>query len=136
MSTSSTPDLYRLTGVTYGNGDDVTYTYDGVGNRTTMVTGAGTTQYAYDAADRISSVTPPGASAITYTWDDNGTLTARGSDSFGWDAAERLTSATVDSLSSSSVYNGDGLRDSVTYFWFTDPLHMGHEPVDSSSIGR
>ena len=111
-------DLYRLTGVTYGNGDDVTYTYDGVGNRTTMVTGAGTTQYDYDAADRISSVTPPGASAINYTWDDNGTLTARGSDSFGWNAAERLTSATVDSLASSSVYNGDGLRDSVTYFGY------------------
>jgi YD repeat-containing protein len=59
-----------------------TYTYDAVGNRETLVTGAGTTQYAYDAADRLTSVTPPGAGAISYTWDDNGNLEARGSDSF------------------------------------------------------
>ena len=57
----------------------------------------GTTQYAHDAADRITSVTPPGESPIAYTWNDNGTLTARGSDTFNWDAADRLVSATVDS---------------------------------------
>jgi YD repeat-containing protein len=49
-----------------------------VGNRKTMVTGAGTTQYAYDAADRLTSVTPPGAGAISYGWDDSGSLTRRG----------------------------------------------------------
>jgi YD repeat-containing protein len=34
-------------------------TYDAVGNRKTIVTGTGTTNYAYDAADRLTSVTPP-----------------------------------------------------------------------------
>ena len=43
------------------------------------------TAYAYDDADRITSVTPPTpASAITYTWDNNGDLTNRGGDSFAW----------------------------------------------------
>jgi YD repeat-containing protein len=42
------------------------YTYDAVGNRKTMVTGAGTTNYAYDAADRLTSVTTPDASAVSY----------------------------------------------------------------------
>jgi YD repeat-containing protein len=33
---------------------------DAVGNRKTMVTGAGTTSYTYDAADRLTLVDPPG----------------------------------------------------------------------------
>jgi len=85
-----------------------------VGNRETMVTGAGTTQYAYDAADRLTSVTPPGAGAVSYTFDDNGNLTDRGSDDFAWDAEDRLTSATVNSVTTTFTYNGDGLRDSLT----------------------
>jgi YD repeat-containing protein len=47
-----------------------------------MVTGAGTTQYAYDAAHRLTSVTAPGAGAIRYGWNDNGNLTSRGRDGF------------------------------------------------------
>jgi YD repeat-containing protein len=77
-----------------------------------MVTGAGTTQYAYDAADRLTLVDPPGAGSTSYTFDDNGNLTSRGSDSFSWDAEDRLTSATVSSVTTTFTYNGDGLRDS------------------------
>jgi RHS repeat-associated protein len=79
-----------------------------------MVTGAGTTNFAYDAADRLTSVTPPGQSAVSYGWDDNGNLTSRGADSFSWDAEDRLTSATVSSVTTTFTYNGDGLRDSLT----------------------
>jgi YD repeat-containing protein len=64
----------------YPGTDETDYTYDAVGNRKTMVTGASTTQYAYNAADRLTSVTPPGQGAISYGWDDNGNLTSRGSD--------------------------------------------------------
>jgi RHS repeat-associated protein len=85
-----------------------------VGNRKTMVTAAGTTQYAYDAADRLTSVTPPGQGAVSYGWDDNSNLTARGSGDFDWDAEDRLTSATVSSVTTTFTYNGDGLRDSLT----------------------
>ena len=57
---------------------------------------------------------PPGQSAVSYGWDDNGNLTDRGSDSFSWDAGDRLTSATVSSTTTTFAYNGDGLRNSLT----------------------
>jgi YD repeat-containing protein len=85
-----------------------------VGNRFNIVKASGTTTYAGDAADRLTSVTPPGAGAISYTWDDNGNLTDRGSDDFTWDAEDRLTAATVSSVGTSFAYDGDGLRDSLT----------------------
>ena len=65
--------------------------------------------------DRLTTVTPPSpASAISYTWDDNGNLTDRGSDSFSWDYEDRMVSATVNSVTTSFAYRGDGLRDSRT----------------------
>ena len=67
-----------------------------------MTDGSGTTTYSYDDAGRLTTVTPPSpASAISYTWDDNGNVTARGSDSFSWDYENRMTGlqpATVSSM--------------------------------------
>ena len=72
-------NLYRLTSVTYPGPTTTSYAFDAFGNRTSKTDGAGTTAYAYDDADRITAVTPPSpASAIGYTWDNNGDLTARG----------------------------------------------------------
>jgi RHS repeat-associated protein len=82
------------------------------GNREEMTTGAGTTTYAYDDADRLTEVDPPAASPVAYTWDDNGNLTDRGADAFAWDYEDRMTSATVNSVTTNFVYRGDGLRDS------------------------
>ncbi|MEP0766097.1 MAG: hypothetical protein HRF45_06085, partial [Fimbriimonadia bacterium] len=85
------------------------------GNRTSMTTSAGTTAYTYDDADRITQVQPPSpAPAIDYTWDDNGNLVERGSDTFGWDYEDRMVEATVNSVTSTFAYRGDGLRDSRT----------------------
>lgn len=86
------------------------YTYDGVGNRLTEATHLGTTTYAYDAGDRLTSVTPPGGPASTYTYDANGNQTASGSDTFAWDAADRLESATVGSTTHNYTYAADGRR--------------------------
>jgi RHS repeat-associated protein len=108
-------DLHRLTSVTYPGPSTTTYDFDAFGNRTQMTVGAASTTYAYDDADRLTSVTPPSpASAVNYTWDDNGNLTARGSDSFSWDYEDRMTSATVNSVTTNFVYRGDGLRNSRT----------------------
>ena len=107
-------NLYRITNADYPGADETDYTYDAVGNRKTMVIGAGTTSYTYDAADRLTLVDPPGAGSTSYTFDDNGNLTSRGSDSFSWDAEDRMTSATVSSTTTTFVYNGDGLRNSLT----------------------
>ncbi|MBK6317393.1 MAG: RHS repeat protein [Dehalococcoidia bacterium] len=106
-------DLYRLTSVTYPGPSTTNYDFDAFGNRTEMVVGAASTTYDYDDADRLTEVTPPSAaSPISYTWDDNGDLTARGSDSFFWDYEDRMVSATVNSVTTSFVYRGDGLRES------------------------
>jgi RHS repeat-associated protein len=107
-------DLYRLTEVTYPGPATTEYTFDAFGNRLTMTNAAGTTDYTYDDADRLTEVDGPSTSPVTYTWDDNGSLTARGSDSFGWDYEERMTSATVNSVTTTFAYRGDGLRDSRT----------------------
>jgi len=94
--------------------DFVRYTYDPVGNRLSEQTHLGSTTSAYDAADRLTSFTPPGASAITYTYDANGNQTAAGADTFAWDATDRLTAATVDGSTHTYAYAGDGRRLSTT----------------------
>jgi RHS repeat-associated protein len=108
-------ELYRLTSVTYPGPSTTTYAFDAFGNRTSMTVGTDETTYTYDDADRLTSVDPPGSPpAVSYTWDDNGSLTARGGDSFAWDYEERMTSATVNSVTTTFAYRGDGLRDSRT----------------------
>jgi RHS repeat-associated protein len=109
--------LYRLTGVAYADGTTQAYTYDAVGNRLTEAQGGATTSYAttsyaYDAADRLTSVTAGAATA--YAWDANGNQTGRGGDAFTWDAEDRLTGATGGGASASYAYRGDGLRHSKT----------------------
>ncbi|HEU5314746.1 MAG TPA: RHS repeat-associated core domain-containing protein [Chloroflexota bacterium] len=101
--------LYRLTGVTYADGTLQGYTYDPAGNRLTKTQGGTTTTYAYDNADRLTTV-----GGVSYTFDANGNQTGRGADTFTWDAENRLTSAVVAGATSTSVYRGDGLRHSLT----------------------
>lgn len=51
----------------------------------------------------------------SYSYDNNGSVTARGSDSFTWDSANRLTAATVSGVDPQTMtYNGDGLRQTRT----------------------
>ena len=65
--------LYRITEANYSNGDYYHYTYDTVGNRLTQETLIGTvpltTNYVYDAANKLTSV-----DSVAYTWDNNGNL--------------------------------------------------------------
>ena len=87
-----------------------TWAYDPVGNRLTQATYQGTTSYAYDAADRLTSVTAPGSVVTTYGYDANGNETAAGSNSYSYDLADRLASATVSSTTQTYTYAGDGVR--------------------------
>jgi YD repeat-containing protein len=107
-------DLYRLTSVTYPGPSTTTYAFDAFGNREGMTTSAGTTTYTYDDADRITSVLSPGPSVLEYDWDDNGNLVERGSDEFVWDYEDRMVEATVNAVTTTFAYRGDGLRNSRT----------------------
>jgi RHS repeat-associated protein len=96
--------LNRVTSATY-SGSGETYTYDSLGNRLTK----GATSYTYNAASEMLM-----AGSTSYTYDNNGNEKTRGSDTFNYDHENRLTSATTGGVSSSSTYNGDGLRMSHT----------------------
>ncbi|MBW2661547.1 MAG: hypothetical protein JRD93_06080 [Deltaproteobacteria bacterium] len=48
------------------------YTYDNVGNRLTMTTLTGTTQYTYDAINQLIGVVLPDSSATNYNLDESG----------------------------------------------------------------
>ena len=80
-------NLYRLTQVTYPGGEQVTYAYDPMGNRTSLTsTVSGATSYTYDAADRLLT-----AGATSFAWDANGRMTGKGSATYTYDALDRLT---------------------------------------------
>jgi uncharacterized protein RhaS with RHS repeats len=114
-----------------------TYDFDAFGNRTEMDISGNATTYAYDDADRITTVTPPSpASAISYTWDDNGNVTDRGSDSFAWDYEDRMVSATVNSVTTTLAYRGDGLRDSLTVGMTTTTFTLGYRRRAAGGPGR
>ena len=92
----------------------LTYTYDPVGNRLTQVAPGGETNYAYDDADELTTVTDPPSVVTSYTYDDAGRQTAAGADTFAYDDANRLTSATVAGVEHTYTYAGDGRRLSAT----------------------
>ena len=50
------------------------------------------------------------AGSTSYSYDNNGNVTARGSDSFSWEHENRLVSATIGGVTTTYAYNGDGLR--------------------------
>jgi RHS repeat-associated protein len=101
--------LYRLTSWTPPSGQSTQWMYDAVGNRKTMVSSAGTTNYSYDAADELLT-----AGATSFTYDGNGNQRSKAIGSttvdYGWDALDRLTSAAGGATNTQYQYDGDGNR--------------------------
>jgi len=131
MTSTASDDLYRLTQVTYPGDETDTYTYDAAGNRLTK----DSDDYTYDAADQLTDV-----EGVQYAYDDNGNLTGQGSDTFTYDHENRLTQTVISGATSSSVYNGDGLRMSRTasgqttsYIW---DVHAGLPVILQDSEGN
>jgi RHS repeat-associated protein len=118
----------RLTKTEYRDDDDssynilgtVTYTYDNVDNRTKMVDSTGTTNYAYDALNRITSVTFPGPKTVTYQYSNAGnrsriTYPDGKYVDYGYDAANNLTSVTDwQSRVATYAYNNAGMLTTAT----------------------
>jgi RHS repeat-associated protein len=101
--------LYRLTSWTPSSGQLSQWFCDAVGNRTKVVSSAGTTNYSYDAADELLSA---GTSSFTYEGNGNQiTKTTAGSVvNYGWDALNRLTSVVGGAVDTVYAYDGDGNR--------------------------
>jgi len=93
---------------------DITYAYDPVGNRLTMLTGGVTTTYSYNAGDELT-VANEGGTLTTYSYDANGNTTvenAAGSlTTYAWDDENRLKVLTPSSGDPATMtYDATGLR--------------------------
>ena len=112
-------DLYRLTQVNYPFEETVSYNYDPMGNRISMITtvdGIDTTiNYVYDASNRLLQ-----SGGTTYDYDNNGNMIIKTENpgritSYNYDGANRLISlSTIFDVSQREVFNfeydGDGNR--------------------------
>ena len=112
-------DLYRLVQESITdpvNGDNLsTYTYGKTGNRTQSVINGITTEYAYDANDRLLS-----QGAFTYSYDAQGNMlseTEGSGDSaliktYQYDANQRMIAFSDGNQAITYEYNPDGIRTS------------------------
>ena len=111
-------NLAELDGFAWRSGPNdynITYSYDGVGNRMLMVNNGAPTTYAYDSANELV-ISQSSAGVTTYTFDRDGNLLttlAPGNQSttYAWDGENRLTRAALPAaIVDSFTYNGDGQR--------------------------
>jgi RHS repeat-associated protein len=104
-------NIYRLTSdvKTGGSAYSRTFQYDAVGNRTQMIKDGQTTNYTYDANNKMTV-----AGGDSYTYDANGNTIGRtgssGNATWGYDYENRMVSSTTPQGSAAFVYNGNGLR--------------------------
>jgi YD repeat-containing protein len=90
--------LYRLTAADYSTpsagsgqaGEAYAYRYDPVGNREIMTDAIGIHTYAYDPANRLTSIQLPDSSIQGYTWDHRGNLVSNGAFTYTYSAAGRM----------------------------------------------
>lgn len=111
MITRQYDALNRVIKVTDTSGNVVQYTYDAVGNLTSLIYPDGkTVSYTYDASNRMLTVTDWASRITQYTYDANGRLTKtiRPDGSVltqSYDAAGRLTSAVDKGSSGNTISN-------------------------------
>jgi RHS repeat-associated protein len=100
----------RLTSIDYSDQtSDVSFTYDGVGNRLTMADGSGTETRSYDGLDRLLTVTR-GSNAFSYLYDGAGNVTRRTYPGnvvadYAYDALDRLSTVTSGGQTTSYAYD-------------------------------
>lgn len=101
--------LNRLTNATYSDGTYETYTYDAMGNRLTMTTAAGTTNYKYDSDNRLLQ-----AGTTYYFYDKNGNtikkVSSQETDTYQYDYNNMLTQYSNGTTTVQYQYDGDRNR--------------------------
>jgi len=132
--TTNTYDIAnRLTNITHKKDSTVlesfSYTLDPVGNRLSMTDGDGTTNYTYDALDRLLTVSYPTGtpSTVSYTYDPMGnrlSMTEDGSTTtYVYDEADRLLSKTKGTETTLYTLDNDGnllTKGDQTFTWNKD----------------
>ncbi|MDQ0931467.1 RHS repeat-associated core domain-containing protein [Streptomyces turgidiscabies] len=120
VATNTYDALNRLTGTKYSDTTPVTsIAYDAVGNRRQVVDATGTRTFAYDAVDRLKTVTLPTSKTFAYGYDDAGHLTSRTNPdgqqtTYTYNSdGDRLT-ATTNSLKTTYAHAFPGLLTGVT----------------------
>ncbi len=67
-----------------------TYTYDANGNMLTRTNSSGTTNYAWDFENRLTSVTPPGGTSVTFKYDPQGRRIQKSGSVYLYDGANLI----------------------------------------------
>lgn len=120
LTTRTYNDLNDLSGIAYADTKTIANTFDGVGNRLTMVDWNGTYTYTFDALNRVLTAENPAGQVITYTYDEVGniaTITYPGNltVTYTYDDANRILSVTDwDSRATNYNYDTDGRLGSFT----------------------
>jgi RHS repeat-associated protein len=95
-------NLYRLTAADYTSGENYQYSYDPVGNRLEQVINGDTSEYLYDAANRLAQLN----GQAVYSFDNNGNLLNSDTLTNTFDAANRLVETQRDGNTVQPIYNG------------------------------
>jgi RHS repeat-associated protein len=128
--------------VDYGNGDVHQWSYDDIGNRVQQIvipTGQPpiVTNYTYyqNGQGRNSQLLQSDGLS-TYTWDNNGNLTAKGSTNYMWDYDDRLVGISGPSTNAYYVYDYQGNRLKKTVGGMeTSYLYLSEDIVKDTSSG-
>ncbi|MDR3709287.1 MAG: RHS repeat-associated core domain-containing protein [Capsulimonadaceae bacterium] len=93
---------------------NVSYSYDGLGNRMTKSDPMGLTSYAYNAANALTGSVAADGASTTNAYDANGNLILENANgtltTFTWDGENRQTSRTDSTGGQTSTYDATGMR--------------------------
>lgn len=130
VTTHTYDNADRLTDITVRNGTtpiaSFGYTLDDVGNRLSMVDSEGTTAYAYDELNRLSTVVYPAGSPVdvSYIYDPMGNRLAMVQDgiptSYTYDASDRLQTSVTGGVTTTFTWDNNGnmlTKGSQTFTW-------------------
>jgi RHS repeat-associated protein len=117
----------RLLTKTLPNNQQLSVSYDAVGNVQTYTDSGGKVTYTYDAANRLTQVKEPDGSLTTYGYNTANERTSISypngtGELFGYDAAGYVTSAKAGKMSNGTI--------TTTYASFTSSYLKGSTPTD------